>query len=453
MTAAHAAVLLLTAVPLPAAPQAPAPQVLAWYQLEGARTPVTQDEVALEMGFHLRRKDSGRQACTHLVDTTLVSLAAEKAGVFPPDAEVRKYWEDLKAQLRAAGQKPEELPVVRNTPEDELLRDFAIQMAHERLVRKELALPAGEAVSPAMQQLWLQQARQQHQVIEDPDVLPPGVAARINEVELPILRLGRLLLRTADDDDRLRFVRQVVVLQTLDHLAREAGIEVGEADLRAELELRRADANADPRLGGLTFEQVLKSQGLTPEQLLHNRVFRAQVLQKRLVQKRQPAAALQAEFEKDRQAALDRHGARRHLAVIFSRALDKPNELVPRDFAAAAEHLRAVRSRIQQGQDFAFVAKIESDDPGSKVQGGDVGWLHRRNERLPDAVTAAAWALEPGAISEPVAVAEQGCWLVKVVAVEPPPPDAVVIERMQQERIEQLVPELLEAAKIELVGR
>ncbi|MGD9602084.1 MAG: peptidylprolyl isomerase [Gammaproteobacteria bacterium] len=50
-----------------------------------------------------------------------------------------------------------------------------------------------------------------------------------------------------------------------------------------------------------------------------------------------------------------------------------PNELV--DEAAAIERLRQLRLRLESGDDFAAIARTHSDDRGSALQGGDLGWV------------------------------------------------------------------------------
>jgi peptidyl-prolyl cis-trans isomerase SurA len=49
-----------------------------------------------------------------------------------------------------------------------------------------------------------------------------------------------------------------------------------------------------------------------------------------------------------------------------------PNELV--DEEAAIERLRQLRLRLESGDDFAALARTHSDDRGSALQGGDLGW-------------------------------------------------------------------------------
>lgn len=52
--------------------------------------------------------------------------------------------------------------------------------------------------------------------------------------------------------------------------------------------------------------------------------------------------------------------------------LVRPNEIL--DEAAARQKLQDIRSRILEGEDFADLAKLNSDDPGSGNLGGDLGW-------------------------------------------------------------------------------
>ncbi|HTT02644.1 MAG TPA: peptidylprolyl isomerase [Steroidobacteraceae bacterium] len=52
--------------------------------------------------------------------------------------------------------------------------------------------------------------------------------------------------------------------------------------------------------------------------------------------------------------------------------LMRPNEL--QDDATVRQKLEQLRARIMNGEDFAGLAKISSEDPGSASDGGDLGW-------------------------------------------------------------------------------
>ena len=69
--------------------------------------------------------------------------------------------------------------------------------------------------------------------------------------------------------------------------------------------------------------------------------------------------------------------------------------------AAAKARAEAIAARAQaEGADFAALARTESDDEGSKGQGGDLGWIERNT--MGEAFDAALYALEPGQVSAPV---------------------------------------------------
>jgi peptidyl-prolyl cis-trans isomerase D len=79
--------------------------------------------------------------------------------------------------------------------------------------------------------------------------------------------------------------------------------------------------------------------------------------------------------------------------------------------AAAREKLEAARKRILAGEDFATVAGEISDDPGSKAQGGDLGFFRRG--QMVRAFEDAAFALAPGQLSE-IVQTDFGLHLIRV---------------------------------------
>ncbi|MFU8895292.1 MAG: peptidylprolyl isomerase [Gammaproteobacteria bacterium] len=80
----------------------------------------------------------------------------------------------------------------------------------------------------------------------------------------------------------------------------------------------------------------------------------------------------------------------RHILLI-------PNEIV--DDETARGRLVTIRERVINGDSFADIAMLESDDPGSAARGGDLGWNPPGNF-VPE-FDATLDALSPGEISEP----------------------------------------------------
>jgi peptidyl-prolyl cis-trans isomerase SurA len=81
----------------------------------------------------------------------------------------------------------------------------------------------------------------------------------------------------------------------------------------------------------------------------------------------------------------------RHILITPSEVLDDDS---------AREKLLGIRTRILAGDDFAAVARAVSDDPGSKNEGGDLGWVGPGT--LTPEFEEAARNLAENVLSEPV---------------------------------------------------
>ena len=149
--------------------------------------------------------------------------------------------------------------------------------------------------------------------------------------------------------------------------------------------------------------QAATDQGLdkTPAFQRQMAMLREQVLAQMLAEQMQNSddAKLQAYYQThktDFETATARH--------ILIRSAGSPvpatpgkKELTDAEAKAKAEE---IRSRIVGGEDFATIAKSESDDAGSAEHGGDLGTFGR-GQMVPQ-FDAAVFALKPGEISEPI---------------------------------------------------
>lgn len=85
------------------------------------------------------------------------------------------------------------------------------------------------------------------------------------------------------------------------------------------------------------------------------------------------------------------------------------------DDAAALAKAEALAKRARDGEDFAALATQNSDDPGSKGQGGDLGWSTRESFVAPFA--EALFAMQAGEIRGPVKT-QFGYHVIKLEEVE-----------------------------------
>jgi peptidyl-prolyl cis-trans isomerase C len=119
---------------------------------------------------------------------------------------------------------------------------------------------------------------------------------------------------------------------------------------------------------------------------------------------------------------------------------------------ATEAEAREVIERLKKGEDFAALAKENSKD--TNAEGGDLGWFGHGQMLKP--FEDAAFALEPGQISEPVQT-QFGWHVIKVEGKRDAPlpsfdqvKDAIMAQLVQQ-KASQVVTGLRDSAKIEIV--
>jgi peptidyl-prolyl cis-trans isomerase C len=152
--------------------------------------------------------------------------------------------------------------------------------------------------------------------------------------------------------------------------AEEQGITVSEGDVNQEIETIKDQISEQAQAQGMNvgreeaFEQALQQAGITEEEL------RGQLRDQLPVQKVQERVAGGAEasqeeverfYEENKEAQFTTPEQRCARHILFSK-----------DQRAKAEE---VKGQLQNGADFAGLAKEYSQDPGSAEQGGDLGCL------------------------------------------------------------------------------
>jgi peptidyl-prolyl cis-trans isomerase C len=177
--------------------------------------------------------------------------------------------------------------------------------------------------------------------------------------------------------------------------AEENGITVSEEDVNQEIETIKDQIAQQAQAQGMNvgreaaFQQALQQAGITEEQL------RAQIREQLPVQKVQERVAGDAEasqeevekfYEENKEAQFTTPEQRCARHILFNK-----------DQKAKAEE---VKGQLQNGADFAELAKEFSQDPGSAENGGDLGCLGQ-GETVPN-FEEAVFNAEEGEIVGPV---------------------------------------------------
>jgi peptidyl-prolyl cis-trans isomerase C len=183
-------------------------------------------------------------------------------------------------------------------------------------------------------------------------------------------------------------------------VARANGIEITEADIAIASEdpsLALPDMGEEQRRGiiiGYLIDLKLGAQAATNAQVSESEEF-----QRRLAYFRDKL--LLDDYLQLRVEAATTEEAARALYDETLAAVEPEEEVRARHILVPEEEqAQAVVARLEAGEDFSAVAAEVSQDPGSRAQGGDLGFFAK--ERMVAPFAEAAFALEPGQTSAPV---------------------------------------------------
>jgi parvulin-like peptidyl-prolyl isomerase len=240
----------------------------------------------------------------------------------------------------------------------------------------------------------------------------------------------RLQLQSRVIDDLLR---KRLIAQEIER--RRIVISPTDIDDRTEIEWERI-----LRQNNLTEEQaqeILKRQGRTLESFkkelrqaveLHLQTERLRDLVVGPIEPTdQELSAYLEEHREDYDTPEEVHA--RHILIRV------PEGASEAEIAQAKKQIEDIKKELENGADFAELAKKYSQDPGSAPNGGDLGFFSRG--RMVQEFEDAAFSLEPGQISDPVRT-QFGFHLIKVEEKKPAqhPELAQIRERVLQDYIE-----------------
>ena len=232
-------------------------------------------------------------------------------------------------------------------------------------------------------------------------------AARVNGEEISEFRLERYFAEFLEDQGRAvgnirnpkayKQLRQKALEALIDKelLWQEAvkrGVVISDTEVQSQVEQTRQAIGGPEvfarRLQDAGFDEASFTE-YTRRELAAQRIFAD------LIQVGQPDEQQVRAFYQEHRADMGRPEEiqARHILVKVPQGADAAT------VEAARLRLVEMRTKISQGEDFASVAKAGSED-ASASEGGDLGYFPR-GRMLPE-FEAAAFALTPGAVSEPV---------------------------------------------------
>lgn len=214
----------------------------------------------------------------------------------------------------------------------------------------------------------------------------------------------------ADEKAKCYFLQQMLVQKLLKQQAEIDSIMVDETQVDGELDKRMR--YQIQRMGGQEkLEQFLQKSVLQYKDEMRPEVKEgliAQKMQQKITEKTQVTPLeVKKYFETYKKDSLPDIGTEVEVGEI---ALYP--KLTKAEKQKFHDKLDAIRLRIKSGEDFGFLAKTYSEDPGSAAEGGDYGFIDRTT--MVKEFTAWAFKLKAGEMS-PVFETDFGYHIVQVI--------------------------------------
>jgi peptidyl-prolyl cis-trans isomerase C len=205
---------------------------------------------------------------------------------------------------------------------------------------------------------------------------------------------------------------QLVGIEIAKAYAQEHNITVSDEEVDQEIAKLKEQVGEQARSSGQdlsnqeAYEQALKQNNITEDQLRENireNILPVQKVQERVAGTAEPSEEeIQNYYEKNKEAQFTTPAQRCVRHILFNK-----------DQKQKAEE---VKQQLEDGGDFAKLAKENSQDPGSAAKGGDLGCFGK-GETVPE-FEQAAFGAEQGEIVGPIQT-EFGYHILQVTDIKP----------------------------------
>lgn len=208
--------------------------------------------------------------------------------------------------------------------------------------------------------------------------------------------------------DQMQVVNQLTRRVLLKQFVEEQNIDVSDEEIKGELEKIKFFLKSNPNNAERPLEEILEAQGSSISEL-EDEVRRTLALSKYL-DKTVSEDEKKSYFEANKNAFNGEKVKASHV-LIDTRKMKTDAEL-----EEAKKKIEVIKKEIDNGADFAEVAKKYSDCPSAE-KGGDIGFFQRKGS-IVEEFAEVAFSMNVGEVSEPIKT-QFGYHIVKVTEKEP----------------------------------
>lgn len=206
-----------------------------------------------------------------------------------------------------------------------------------------------------------------------------------------------------------KHVEEMVLLQVAKNEAGKRKLSVSGKEVETKLGLIKDSVPKGQ------FEAALKAQGITEARLKDE--LKQQILLEKLLNDLSANLSVSESKVKefyDKNTTQFSHPEQvraSHILIMAERA-----KMADKARLAKKDQAEAILKRVKAGEDFAKLAKENSEDPGSKMNGGDLGFFDEKT--MVTNFSKAAFGMKPGGVSD-VVETEYGYHIIKTTDRRP----------------------------------
>lgn len=362
---------------------------------------------------------AGVAALEDLIQRRVIEVNMERRGIEIGEAELAKHYAELDRQYREATDGKMTIAraiVEEGVTEAEFMRRLRLQLALQKMAEQDFKR---SELTAADQKQWIKSKTLDAEIEQDPAKLPAGSIARVYGTHVTKEDFAKTVVKALPKRDIVDHARTSLEAVLAKKLAREAGVEITDADRDAQFQLFKEAFESNPKYEGIGFEDLLRQQsGLSVEAYKRSAGFvRELCLAKlgRIWMKDEDAARIYEEKK-------GIFGPKMDVRHIFLRAEEDPApDDLTRTFEEAERQAEAILDRIRKGDSFDELVKVLSEDAASKFKGGRLDVFTPDSLKRFAALEVALKDMKAGEVAGPVR-SSRGLHIIKLEQVEPAPP-------------------------------
>jgi parvulin-like peptidyl-prolyl isomerase len=245
----------------------------------------------------------------------------------------------------------------------------------------------------------------------------PEVAATVNGVAIPVSEIDRLIEQQITDPKtgqktplqpvelaaaRMQALQQLIQEEALYQRAQKESVVPTDDELKQELQSQKQQL-------GMTeeqFQKYLQQSGMTEEKfnLQAKRQLAIKKLQDKIASKVQTPSEdeLKRVFEENKASLVAPRGIDLSDIIVDPRPNGTPGDATSPE--AAQKKASDIHAVLKSGADFATVARAQSEDPNSAMQGGAIKFFSEAElqQTFPADVATRFFAMSAGQITDPI---------------------------------------------------